>query len=61
MLSVRQVYDDPDAVKLNDVCEFIGVLSRVPGLAAAQLDAHTNGSGRLTGGDPDEEGLQAGI
>ena len=54
---MRQVYDDPDAVKLNDVCEFIGVLSRVPALAAAQLEAHRgSGDGELTG-DPDEEGL----
>ena len=57
-MSARQVYDDPNAIKLNDVCEFVGVLSRVPGLAAAQLEAHSNGGG---GGGPtgesDEEGL----
>ena len=33
------MYDDVDEVKLNDVCEFVGVLARVPGLAAAQLEA----------------------
>ena len=54
----RQVYDDPDAVKLNDVCEFIGVLSRVPGLAMAQLEAQTSGGGGGgPAGDPGEEGL----
>jgi len=58
--SVRQVYDDPDAVKLNDVCEFVGVLSRVPGLAAAQLEAQTGGGGGGPAGDSDGEGLLEG-
>lgn len=46
------MYDDPDAVRLNDVCEFIGVLSRVPSLAAAQLEAQRSGG---LAGDADEE------
>ena len=39
------------------MCEFIGVLSRVPGLAAAQLEAHSGGGGGGLTGDPGEEGL----
>ena len=47
------MYDDLDAAKLNDVCEFIGVLSRVPSLAAAQLEAHSVDG---PGGESDDDG-----
>ena len=48
------MYDDLDELKLNDVCEFVGVLSRVPGLAAAQLDAQRSGDAGVAGGSDDE-------
>ena len=51
-----QVYDDVDEVKLNDVCEFVGVLSRVSGLAAAQLEAQRSGDGAEGGSDEDGPG-----
>ncbi len=51
------MYDDLDELKLNDVCEFVGMLSRVPGLAAAQLDAQRGGNVAVA----DEEGLQHGL
>lgn len=38
-----QVYDDADALKLNEVVEFVGVLSRAPELAAPADDGAFGG------------------
>ena len=32
-----QVYERNESLKLNDVVEFVGILSRMPELAAAQM------------------------